>query len=141
MISDDLFRRALAAVGRRPNEAQQQVLDVPHDAAIFVAAGPGTGKTACLTMRILKLVYVDGIVPLGILATTFTTKAAAELRSRILSWGYGVHEYLLTKEKVPKMERLRIERIDINQVRTGTIDSVCEELLRDFRDPGTDPPI
>src|SRR5262249_31572847 len=25
--------------------------------------------------------------------------------------------------------------------RTGTTDSICEELLRDFRDPGTDPPI
>jgi DNA helicase-2/ATP-dependent DNA helicase PcrA len=141
MISDDLFRRALAAVGRRPNEAQQQVLDAPQDATIFVAAGPGTGKTACLAMRILKLVYVDGIAPRGILATTFTKKAAAELRSRILSWGYGVHEYLLTEEKLPKMERLRIERIDINQVSTGTIDSICEELLRDFRDPGADPPV
>jgi DNA helicase II / ATP-dependent DNA helicase PcrA len=39
------------------------------------------------------------------------------------------------------MDRLWLERVDINQVRTGTIDSICEELLRDFRDPGTDPPI
>jgi DNA helicase-2/ATP-dependent DNA helicase PcrA len=34
-----------------------------------------------------------------------------------------------------------LKRVDINQVRTGTIDSICEELLRDYRDPGTDPPV
>ena len=51
---------------------------------LFIVAGPGTGKTACLTLRILKLILVDGVSPRGILATTFTKKAAAELRSRIL---------------------------------------------------------
>jgi ATP-dependent DNA helicase UvrD/PcrA len=141
VISSDAFQQALTAVGRPPNKGQEPAVEASADAALFVVAGPGTGKTACVTMRILKLMYVDGISPRGILATTFTKKAAAELRSRILSWGYGVHEYLLTKEKLSKIERLRIERIDINQVRTGTVDSVCEELLRDFRDPGTDPPI
>ena len=39
------------------------------------------------------------------------------------------------------MDRLWLDRVDINQLRTGTIDSICEELLRDYRDPGTDPPV
>ena len=34
-----------------------------------------------------------------------------------------------------------MSKIDINQVLTGTIDSICEQLLRDYRDPGTQPPI
>ena len=91
-------------------------------------------------MRMLKLIFVDGVSPRGILVQTFTKKAAQELRSRLPSWGYAVQEHLLTKEKVSKMYRVWLERVDINQVRTGTIDSICEELLRDFRDPSTDPP-
>jgi DNA helicase-2/ATP-dependent DNA helicase PcrA len=92
-------------------------------------------------MRMLKVIYVDGVPPRGILATTFTKKAAGELLSRLLSWGYEVHEYLLADEKLPKMQRLWLEQeVDINQVWTGTIDSLCEELLRDFPGPGTDPP-
>jgi DNA helicase-2/ATP-dependent DNA helicase PcrA len=135
------FRVFKGSVGREPNTGQRESIEAARDTALFVVAGPGTGKTATLTMRMLKLIFVDGVSPGGILATTFTKKAAQELRSRLLSWGYAVQEHLLTKEKLSKMDRLWLDRVDINQVRTGTIDSVCEELLRDFRDPGTDPPI
>lgn len=141
MISYSTFSEALKNVGREPNPAQKQAVEADRVAALFVVAGPGTGKTACLTMRMLKLVFVDQVEPAGILATTFTKKAAAELRSRVLSWGYGVQEWLLTNGKLGKMDRIWVERVDINQLRTGTIDGICEELLRDFRDPGTDPPI
>lgn len=142
MIFFDTFLRALKeATSRIPNAGQKQAVDAIKGAALFIVAGPGTGKTATLTMRMLKLIFVDGVSPRGILATTFTKKAAQELRSRLLSWGYAVQEHLLGKEKISKMDRLWLERVDINQIRTGTIDSVCEELLRDFRDPGTDPPI
>jgi DNA helicase-2/ATP-dependent DNA helicase PcrA len=142
MISFDTFLKALESVGRRPNKGQSDAVSAAKDAPLFVVAGPGTGKTACLTMRMLKLIYVDGVAPRGILATTFTKKAAGELRSRLLSWGYGVHEYLLADIKLPKIQKMWLEqKVDINQVWTGTIDSLCEELLRDFRDPGTDPPV
>ena len=142
MIPADTFLHALESVGRRPNQGQSDAVSAAKEAPLFVVAGPGTGKTACLTMRMLKLIYVDGVAPRGILATTFTKKAAGELRSRLLSWGYGVHEYLLADQKLPKIQKLWLEKqVDINQVWTGTIDSLCEELLRDFRDPGTDPPV
>ena len=132
---------SLGGLGRLPNSGQALAVKSLKDDALFVVAGPGTGKTATLTMRILKLIYVDGVAPCGILATTFTKKAAEELRSRLLSWGYAVQEYLQTQESLTKIQHLWLSRIDVNQVRTGTIDSLCEELLRDFRDPGTDPPI
>jgi DNA helicase-2/ATP-dependent DNA helicase PcrA len=141
MISEASFLRALQSVGRKPNKGQNAAVSAAKDEALFVVAGPGTGKTACLTMRMLKLIFVDGVPPNGILATTFTKKAAEELRSRLLSWGYGVLEHLQTKESLSKMQRLWLDRVDINQVRTGTIDSICEDLLQEFRDPGTDPPI
>ena len=142
MIPIATFLRALKeSVDREPNKGQRPAVEAAQQAPLFVVAGPGTGKTATLTMRMLKLMFVDGVNPRGILATTFTKKAAQELRSRLLSWGYAVQEYLLSKEKLSKLGRMWLERTDINQVRTGTIDSICEELLRDFRDPGSDPPI
>lgn len=141
MISAELLGTALEAVGRRPNDQQAVAVEAPRNDALFVVAGPGTGKTATLTMRMLKLVFVDQVEPRGILATTFTKKAAEELRSRVLSWGYGVQEYLLEHGNLDRLDEMWVNKVDINQIRTGTVDSLCEELLRDFRDPGTDPPI
>jgi superfamily I DNA/RNA helicase len=43
-------------MGRKPNPGQRQAVEADKDSALFVVAGPGTGKTATLTMRILKLV-------------------------------------------------------------------------------------
>ena len=142
MISLSTFLCALKeSVNREPNKGQGDALKAISAAPLFVVAGPGTGKTACLTMRMLKIIFVDGISPRGILATTFTNKAAQELRSRLLTWGYAVQEHLASNGKLSKVDQLWLDRVDINQVRTGTIDSICEELLRDFRDPGTDPPV
>lgn len=141
MISYTTFSKALNQVGRTPNPGQKTAVEAAVGEPLFVVAGPGTGKTATLTMRMLKLVFVDQIEPKSILSTTFTKKAAAELRSRVLGWGYGVQEWLLEHGGLSRMDRMWVEKVDINQIRTGTIDSICEELLRDFRDPGTDPPI
>ncbi len=141
VLNVDLFLSAMKkAIGREPNTGQRKAVEAAKTAALFVVAGPGTGKTATMTMRMLKLVFVDGLEPRSILATTFTNKAAEELRSRLLSWGYAIQEQL-GKEKLSKLDKIWLDRIDVNQIRTGTIDSICEEVLRDHRDPGTDPPI
>lgn len=142
MINLDTFYAACtAAIGRDPNDEQKSALRVSAQDPLFIVAGPGTGKTACLTLRILKLVLVDRIPPQGILATTFTKKAAAELRSRILSWGFKLIEHLKDDTTLPEPTRAWCAQLDINQTLTGTIDSICEQLLRDHRDPGTLPPV
>ena len=104
--------------------------------ALFVVAGPGTGKTACLALRVLKMIYVDQMDPKGIIATTFTRKAAAELRSRILGWGFSIRENLLANPKIQNKDRQWIEKVDINQIFCGTIDSLCDKLLSEFRPAG-----
>jgi len=48
-------------------------------------AGPGTGKTLVLTLRVLYLIQEKGVDPIDILVLTFTRAAASELRSRIMS--------------------------------------------------------
>ncbi len=49
----------------------------------LILAGPGTGKTLILTMRIMRLITYWGVDPANILAITFTNKAAEEMKKRI----------------------------------------------------------
>ncbi|MCD0168602.1 UvrD-helicase domain-containing protein, partial [Deinococcus sp. 23YEL01] len=60
-------------------DAQQRAAHAPSSVAVM--AGAGSGKTHMLVARYLH--HLDTLSPLEIVATTFTEKAAAELRARI----------------------------------------------------------
>ena len=107
----------------------------PHPPT-FIVAGPGTGKTTVLALRVLKLVLVDGMRPDAIIATTFTRKAAGELRSRILAWGYGAISYARTAFANHPQLHEWLMGLDINGVNVGTLDSLAEQFLHDCRPPG-----
>lgn len=84
----------------------------------FVSAGAGSGKTYKLTETLALALESGSARPHAILATTFTVKAATELRERARSW-------LLEKGRIDLATA-------IGQARLGTVNSVCGQMLKRF---------
>ncbi len=96
------------------SEEQQSAIDLGRlglDACIV--AGPGSGKTAVLVERYRRLITETGIDPSKILVITFTEKAAANMKKRII-------------EHVNPEDKLKVHEAPIH-----TVDAFCARLLRE----------
>lgn len=74
----------MKATADEASSEQRAVID-SAEPSIVVVASAGAGKTSTLVRRYLKHVIVDGFRPDEILTITFTRKAAAEMKRRIVS--------------------------------------------------------
>lgn len=92
-----------------PSPSQQRAIEAGPRSQL-VLAGPGAGKTFCLTERIRFLIDHLGFDPARICAFTFTNKAAGEIAHR-LETTIGAAA---------------------GQIKRGTIHAFCAELLREF---------
>lgn len=137
MIGDDRFLAIVSeSTGRDirdpDNKAQLDAVTHGGDSVLQIVAGPGSGKTTVLVLRALRSVFVDDVLPENILITTFTRKAARELRTRWLDWGGAI-----ARELEPCSG---LDRIDLNRCQIDTLDSIIQQTLTDHRLPGTLPP-
>ena len=105
---------AIAAGGQREhpllnglNEPQRQAVCLPAEHGLILA-GAGSGKTRVLTTRIAWLMQTGQVSPQGILAVTFTNKAAREMLTRLSAM-------------VP---------INVRSLWVGTFHGLCHRLLR-----------
>ena len=120
---------------RAPDSEQQKTVDADAEARAYAAdprnnvvleASAGTGKTSVLVARYVNLLKA-GIDPANILAITFTRKAAAEMRERIL-------RELRRAADLSELDRTRwLELRDrLGEIAISTIDAFCLSLLREF---------
>ena len=67
---------------KKLNEEQRQAVDLV-DGPLLVVAGPGTGKTELLSMRVANILKKTDTLPENILCLTFTESGATAMRSRL----------------------------------------------------------
>ena len=107
-----------------------------HDRNILVSAAAGSGKTAVLVERIIRMITRKE-APVDIdrlLVVTFTSAAAAEMRERI---SLAIERALLED---PENEHLQKQSTLLHNAKITTIDSFCLFVVRNnFNDIGLDP--
>ncbi len=125
-------------------EAPQGQPTTPDDAArafavdprenVVLEASAGTGKTSVLVSRYLTLLAA-GVQPRNILAMTFTRKAAAEMRDRLVA-----ELRRLAGQSAAGLRQWRELRDQLGDISISTIDAFCLALLGEFPlEAGLDP--
>ncbi len=108
--NNELFNKAYNTLNKSQKEAVDSI-----EGPVMVVAGPGTGKTQVLTLRIGKILLETDTAPGSILALTFTDAGAKAMRERL-------HKYI---------------GAEAFQVAIYTFHGFAERLIRDYPDSYT----
>src|SRR3989338_9316366 len=76
--SEDVFAKAYGTL----NDAQKQAVDM-IEGPVMVVAGPGTGKTQGLALRVANILRKTQMRPSNILCLTFSNAGAKAMRERL----------------------------------------------------------
>ncbi len=104
----------------KPNNNQREAI-LHVDGPLFLTAGPGSGKTRVLLWRTLNLLVFHNVKPEEIFLSTFTEKAALQLKEGL--------QILLSSVKNETNRSF-----DLSKMFLGTVHSNCQRILleRDF---------
>lgn len=106
-----------AASSFKPNDQQEAA--IRHtDGPLFITAGPGSGKTRVLLWRALNLIVFHEVKPAEIFLSTFTEKAAFQLKEGLR----GLLSIVTNRTGVP---------YDLAPMYIGTVHSLCRRILND----------
>lgn len=131
------------------NPAQKQAVDT-IDGPVMVVAGPGTGKTQILTLRIANILLSTDTPPDGILALTFTEAGVAAMKKRLhaligpTSHKVRIHTFHGFCHEIIRLHPHHFDRIIGSQALTAIesvkfirdiVDALPLEKLKPFGDP------
>jgi superfamily I DNA/RNA helicase len=102
-----------------PNDNQKEAI-LHTDGPLFLPAGPGSGKTRVLLWRTLNLIVFHGVKPEEIFLSTFTEKAALQLKE-------GLRAFLGMATSLTNTP------YDLSKMYVGTVHSLCQKLIADRR--------
>ena len=100
------------------NDEQKTIVEYDGDKFLSVQAGPGSGKTRVIVEKVKYMVKELGVNPESFLIITFSTKAADELKDRLIEG--------------------EIPASDVQKMQISTIHSFCFKILEETGTVGLD---
>lgn len=102
-----------------PNKGQKEAIE-SLEGPLFLMAGPGSGKTRVLLWRTVNAIVFHNVAPEKIFLSTFTEKAAKQLKD-------GLQSILGTVTNITGIP------YDISRMYVGTVHSLCQRIIADRR--------
>jgi DNA helicase II / ATP-dependent DNA helicase PcrA len=100
-----------------PNPAQRDAI-LHATGPLYLPAGPGSGKTRVLLWRTVNLIVNHDVRPREIFLSTFTEKAATQLREGL-------------RELLGEVSNLTRQPYDLGEMYVGTVHSLCQRIAAD----------
>lgn len=119
-MTDQLRIEKLWEIFNFTPDANQKAAILHSDGPLFLPAGPGSGKTSVLLWRTVHLIVFKNIKPEKIFLSTFTEKAARQLK-------VGLTNLLSVSSNFTGIS------YDIGRMYIGTLHSLCSRLLKEKR--------